>query len=326
MVAKLSDVAALAGVSLTTVSRVINNYGSLSQKTINKVHEAMRELHYQPNAMARSLQGKSSQFIGLIFPNMENPFFTALASEIEQQLFELGYKVIIATSANNVEKERQYLQMLAANQVEGIITSSHNLGIGEYQNTYLPIVSYDRYLADNVPIVSEDNEQGGYLAGEYLLSTGAKKLLMLSDDDGSESPTHQRYAGFLRATRQNSIPVVRQNYSLQGFATSKDIDNMVSYIIENGIEGVFAYNDVAAIQLENALQKAGKRVPEDINIIGYDGTPIVRRLHPNLPTIVQPIAAAASQLIEVLFALIKTPRTTMTPDSLLPVSLHLPKD
>lgn len=74
MVAKLSDVAALAGVSVTTVSRVINNYGSLSQKTINKVHEAMRELHYQPNAMARSLQGKSSQFIGLIFPNMENPF------------------------------------------------------------------------------------------------------------------------------------------------------------------------------------------------------------------------------------------------------------
>jgi len=178
MVAKLSDVAALAGVSVTTVSRVINNYGSLIQKTINKVHEAMRELHYQPNAMARSLQGKSSQFIGLIFPNMENPFFTALASEIEQQLFELGYKVIIATSANNVEKERQYLQMLAANQVEGIITSSHNLGIGEYQNTYLPIVSYDRYLADNVPIVSEDNEQGGYLAGEYLLSTGAKKQIL----------------------------------------------------------------------------------------------------------------------------------------------------
>ncbi|WP_260376510.1 substrate-binding domain-containing protein [Leuconostoc falkenbergense] len=101
---------------------------------------------------------------------------------------------------------------------------------------------------------------------------------------------------------------------------------MVSYIIENGIEGVFAYNDVAAIQLENALQKAGKRVPEDINIIGYDGTPIVRRLHPNLPTIVQPIAAAASQLVEVLFALIKTPRTTMMPDSLLPVSLYLPKD
>ena len=175
MVAKLSDVAALAGVSVTTVSRVINSYGSLSQKTIDKVHAAMRELHYQPNAMARSLQGKSSQFIGLILPNMENPFFTALANEIEQLLFLKGYKVIIAASANNVEKEQQYLQMLAANQVEGIITSSHNLDIEEYQNTYLPIVSYDRYLSDDIPIVSEDNEEGGYLAGKYLLSTGARR-------------------------------------------------------------------------------------------------------------------------------------------------------
>lgn len=88
MVAKLKDVAQLAGVSVTTVSRVINNYGSLSQKTIDKVHAAMRELNYQPNALARAMQGKPSKFVGLIFPNLINPFFAELANELEHELFK----------------------------------------------------------------------------------------------------------------------------------------------------------------------------------------------------------------------------------------------
>ncbi|MCJ2160102.1 LacI family DNA-binding transcriptional regulator [Leuconostoc mesenteroides] len=325
MVAKLSDVAALAGVSVTTVSRVINSYGSLSQKTIDKVHAAMRELHYQPNAMARSLKGKSSQFIGLILPNMENPFFTALANEIEQLLFLKGYKVIIAASANNVEKEQQYLQMLAANQVEGIITSSHNLDIEEYQNTYLPIVSYDRYLSDDIPIVSEDNEEGGYLAGKYLLSTGARRLLILSDDDGSKSPTHIRYDGFLRATKDSSAKVFQENFNLEGFASKEDLDKMINYVIKDDIDGVFAYNDVGAIQLQNALRKIGKRVPEDVKIIGYDGTPIVRQLHPDLPTVVQPVKQAAKVLIDVLFAVIENPGEKPQNNELLGVELFQPE-
>ena len=183
----------------------------------------MRELHYQPNAMARSLQGKSSQFIGLIFPNIQNPFFTALATEIEQLLFEKGYKVIIATSANNIEKEQQYLQMLAANQVEGIITSSHNLGIASYQDNFLPIVSYDRHLADNIPIVHEDNYRGGYLIGEYLVSQGTKNLLVLCDNDPSASPTAQRYVGFADAIANKSRLIEHSiNFNSNEFASAED--------------------------------------------------------------------------------------------------------
>ena len=95
MVAKLKDVAQLAGVSVTTVSRVINNYGSLSQKTIDKVHEAMRELNYQPNALARAMQGKPSKFVGLIFPNLINPFFAELANELEHELFKRVIKQLL---------------------------------------------------------------------------------------------------------------------------------------------------------------------------------------------------------------------------------------
>ena len=101
MVVKLKDVAELAGVSVTTVSRVINNYGSLSERTIKKVHEAMRKLNYQPNALARAMQGKPSKFIGLIFPNITNPFFAELINSLEYKLFKQGYKTIIGTEWGN---------------------------------------------------------------------------------------------------------------------------------------------------------------------------------------------------------------------------------
>ncbi|MFT9389074.1 MAG: LacI family DNA-binding transcriptional regulator [Leuconostoc sp.] len=322
MVAKLSDVAELAGVSITTVSRVINSYGSLSQKTIDKVHAAMRELHYQPNAMARSLQGKSSQFIGLIFPNIQNPFFTALASEIEQLLFEKGYKVIIATSANNVEKEQQYLQMLVANQVEGIITSSHNLGIASYQDNFLPIVSYDRHLADNIPIVHEDNYRGGQLIGEYFVSQNAKNLLVLCDNDASTSPTSKRYVGFADAVAGKSHLLVK-NFDSNTFVAPADIAAIVEIVRTHKIDGVFAYNDMMAIQLQNALRKANLRVPEDVIVAGYDGSPIVQQLHPDLPTIVQPIHEAAQRLIDVLFAEIN--HAALPELDVLPVTLHRPE-
>ena len=137
---KLTDVAAKAGCSVTTVSRVINNYGYISQKTRKKVHEAMKELNYQPNSVARSLQGKKTKLIGLIFPDVSNPFFGELVSKIEDQLFKHGYKTILCNAGNDKEKERTYLQMLMANQVDGIIAGAHNLGIEEYQRTGLPIV------------------------------------------------------------------------------------------------------------------------------------------------------------------------------------------
>ena len=114
----------------------------------------MKELNYQPNSLARSLQGKNTQLIGLIFPTVANPFFGELVEQLESKLFDLGYRSILCDSANNKEKERNYLNMLAANKVDGIIAGAHNLGIQEYENIELPIVSFDRYLADGTPIVS----------------------------------------------------------------------------------------------------------------------------------------------------------------------------
>ena len=161
MVAKLTDVAELAGVSPTTVSRVINNKGYLSEKTKSKVQKAMQTLGYKPNNLARGLQGKSAKLIGLIFPNISNIFYAELIEHLEIELFKRGYKTIICNSQNDPAKEKEYLEMLEANQVDGIISSSHNLGIKDYNRVEAPIVSFDRNLAPNIPIVSSDNFEGG---------------------------------------------------------------------------------------------------------------------------------------------------------------------
>ena len=117
MVAKLTDVAELAGVSPTTVSRVINKKGYLSQKTIDKVHAAMQELNYKPNNLARGLQGKSAKLVGLIFPNISNIFYAELIERLEDELFKQGYKTIICNSEHDPNKERDYLEMLPPTNV-----------------------------------------------------------------------------------------------------------------------------------------------------------------------------------------------------------------
>lgn len=313
MVAKLKDVAKLAGVSVTTVSRVINSYGSLSEKTIKKVHVAMQKLNYQPNALARAMQGKPSKFIGLIFPNLINPFFAELVNELERQLFIKGYKAIIASSAENPEIEHEYLNMLLANQVDGIISGSHNLGIKEYQRITAPIVSFDRYLADNIPIVSADSYHGGQLAAQYLLEQGVNKLAVIVDEDQSVSPTVNRIQGvldYLNQEKRGFDPIDAHKMDLRA-------------VFPGDYDGVVASNDVQALQVINLYRQAGLRLNQDFRITGYDGSKLIRRIAPQLPTVVQPIQELSAQLIKTLLYRIDNPQRQVKP-VIVPVKFYCP--
>lgn len=297
MVAKLQDVAKLAGVSVTTVSRVINNYGSLSEKTIKKVHQAMNQLNYQPNVLARAMQGKPSKFIGLIFPNLTNPFFAELVNELEHQLFLKGYKTIIASSAENREIEHEYLNMLFANQVDGIISGSHNLGIEEYQRLTAPIVSFDRYLSDNIPIVAADSYRGGKLAARFMIQHQVDRLAVIIDEDTSVSPTLNRLQGvvdYLNDQEHNFITLTKEEIDQTDFAEQFD--------------GVIASNDVQALKIISQYRQSGYQVNRDFFVTGYDGSQLICQIAPQLPTVVQPIHALAENLISTLFERIANPR------------------
>ena len=319
MAIKLTDVAKKAGVSPTTVSRVINNYGSLSQKTIDKVNQAMKELNYQPNSLARSLQGKNTQLIGLIFPTVSNPFYGELIDKIETKLFERGYKCIICDSANNPEKERNYINMLSANKVDGIIAGAHNLGIKEYENIELPIIAFDRHLADGIPIVGSDNFQGGYLATETLYLRGAKKIGILTGSQKSNSPTNRRLNGYLTFIEEKKLaPIVfkfEQNY--QSVAL-KNIE--IKRILENeDIDALFCTDDLTALLVYNQCRELGISVPDDLKLIGYDGTKFIQNYFPYLTTLAQPMTDYADILIDLLMQRIKNAEQPLEDHYFLPV-------
>ncbi|MFA9413166.1 MULTISPECIES: LacI family DNA-binding transcriptional regulator [Streptococcus] len=314
MVAKLTDVAELAGVSPTTVSRVINKKGYLSEKTIQKVQEAMKELGYKPNNLARSLQGKSAKLIGLIFPKISNVFYAELIEYLEIELFKKGYKVIICNSQNDPDKEREYLEMLAANQVDGIISSSHNLGIDDYQRVEAPIVSFDRNLAPDITVISSDNFAGGITAAMTLHRSGCQRIMMIAGNDNSDSPTGLRRQGFQSILPQ--APVVNIPTDFSPIRKTMEIK---SCLTQHQPDGVFVSDDLTALLTMSTARQLGLQIPEQLKIIGYDGTHFIETYHPELTTIKQPLREIAELLVDVLMKKIDKQQTNR--EYILPITL-----
>ncbi len=173
--ATIKDVAERVGVTVTTVSRVLNNRGYISEATRQKVYEVMKELDYQPNEIARSLFRKKSNIIGIIIPTVSHPFFSELSNYIEYYAYNSGYKVILCNSHLDRTKEKEYVDMIRRHKVDGIIMGSHTLEIDEYINLNLPIVTFDRCIDESIPYVSSDNYGGGKLATNLLIEKGCKK-------------------------------------------------------------------------------------------------------------------------------------------------------
>lgn len=321
MVVKLTDVAKKAGVSPTTVSRVINNYGSLSQKTIQKVHEAMKELNYQPNSLARSLQGKKTQLIGLVFPTVANPFFGELVELLETKFFTRGYKTILCDCAHNSEKERSYLNMLHANKVDGIIAGAHNLGIEEYKELDLPVVSFDRYLADGIPIVGSDNLYGGYLATETLYQQGAKEIAIVTGSLSSNSPTNDRLLGYQEFIEKYGL--TEHVYRFAEFESSPALKlrKLRTILLNRDFDALFCTDDLTALLVANLCRELHLSIPEDLRLIGYDGTKMIQTYFPHLMTIAQPMEEMADLLIELLLCRILTPEKPLDSLYVLPGKL-----
>ena len=192
----IKDVAIKAGVSVSTVSRVMNNRGYISQATKDKVFNAMKDLNYQPNEIAKSLFKKKSNIIGLILPDISTPFYAEETRYIEEELYKLGYKLMLCNAYNSSTREQEYINMLLRNQVDGIIIGSHTLKIEDYLNLNLPNVALDRYLGDDIPVVSADHMEGGKLAALELLNCGCTNILHFSGSSKVPTPSNDRHKSF----------------------------------------------------------------------------------------------------------------------------------
>lgn len=310
---KLADVAARAGVSPTTVSRVLNNRGYLSQKTRDAVGEAVQELGYRPNAVARSLQQRKTNLVGIIFPSVAHPFYGQLVAEIEARLADRDHKVLLCDSDDHPERERQQLDMLLAHQVDGVITGAHSNIVTEFSARGSSLVTVDRPGSVDVPNVSCNNREITAEAVRGLLERGARRPVHLSS---SRDPLNERRIGYEQAMRAAGLaPVVLRTERLPHWredaaAVSAQLDGM------QDVDAVIAGNDVLAASAYGWACSRGLRVPEEMQIVGFDGSDAVRALFPRLSTVVQPYSQIAERAVELVLQ--------ETQDSLQPGPLGAP--
>ena len=294
----LADVAQAAGVSLTTVSRVLNNRGYLSQETRERVAEAIAQLNYRPHQIARALPGKSTHSIGLIVPTVALPFFGELTEHVEDFLADHGYRTLVCNSMGKADREREYLDLLVSHRVDGIISSAHNDGLADYSSIHLPVVSVDRDLSPTVPNVRCDNEAGGRLAAEHLLKRGARRPALLTSRTGIHN---LREKGYRQVLQQAGIePVVLTVDFNTPNAERPDLIRERLDLVADDIDAVFATDDLAAAQVVEWAAERDLRIPDDFKVVGFDGTIAMQHALPSLTTIQQPIAKLARAAADLL--------------------------
>ena len=293
----IHDVAQRAGVSGATVSRFFNG-GYVGAPTRAAIEKAVQELGYVPNSVARALSKKSSHVVGLVVPSITNPFFPELAHTVEEECTKRGFRLILCNAAGSADKETSFIETLAAGFADGIITSTGNCG-QEYDRIGIPVVSVDRELGSGAPHVTSDNYSGGRMAFGCLQRAGRNRLLFLGVPEESTSQRRRR-EGFLdeaqRAGVETDVLTVNEENEYAGLW--EQTDRLASY------DGIFAWNDIAAVEVIRALHQSGKRVPADVAVIGFDDIHISRLFIPSISTVAQRISEMGRAATELLMRMI----------------------
>jgi len=315
---KITDVARKAGVSVATVSRVINNKGYIHEETREKVLKIIKELNYQPNEVARSLYSRSSKFIGLIIPTIDHPFFSELAFVIENKANSMNYKVLLCNSQVDFEKEKDYIEMLTRSQVAGIIMASQNLELDYYKNLKLPIISLERQIFNDIPYVVSDNYQGGLLATRRLLDGGCRYLAHISGNEGIK-PAFQRTQAFKDLLDEKGIPYIIEKGE---FDYNKILVIAEKIMTEHPeVDGIFAGSDVGGAAVMKVAVRLGRRIPDDLQIVGFDGVSIAKMLPLELTTIRQPVDKLGEAAVDLLISKIEGDQDVKWENKIFPVEL-----
>lgn len=325
----MKDIARLSGVSVATVSRVINNNGRFSEETRKKVEKVIKETNYILNYNAKSLRMNKSFSIGILVPDITNPFFAGVVQKIEKILFEQGYTTIICNTARDNEKEKAYLNILESKGVDGIvvISGAKKFDFERFSNSekVIPYICIDREpenISDTV-FISSNHHQGALKATEHLINSGVKHPV-IAIHDRMYSFAVDRLNGFKDALRNNNIDFHGDKNYLSIDRTDSDFEQKVKDFINNHpkTDGVFALNDRIAMRLLATFQKMNIKVPQEIKLIGFDDAPQNKYSSPTLSSVKHNIDQIAQFAVNNLLILIDSPQETG--DTILtPISLSL---
>ncbi len=319
----IRDVAQKAGVSISTVSRVLNDGGYVSENTKEKVLKVVEQMGYRPNIIARGLRTQKTRSIGLIVPDITNEFFSNIAKAIEDKLNEYNYNLLLCNSDEDKDKERKYIKTLLDKFVDGMIFISS--GYDENMDIFpanFPVVAIDRKPnINNLNFISSQNEEGGYIATKHLIECGCRNIIMIKDNK-VVSPMLNRLKGYKRALQEYSLEYNENNV----MEVEVHLDNVKELILKTHnkfkFDGIFAGADIIAIGVVKTLLRLGYKIPEDIQVVGFDNISATDFYNPGITTIAQPIKEMGNKSAELLIDILENNRLQEKKKSyILPVEL-----
>ncbi len=310
------DVARRARVSIATVSRVLNDLPHVTPAVRHRVLRAIRELDYQPSRAAQRLRAKRSRVIGLIISDIENPFFTGIAREIEDVASQRGYSLLVCNTDEEVEKERLYINVMRAEEVAGVIlaaASERNSNVRSLIEQNIPVVAIDRCLKDSrIDTVMTANIKGAREAVSHLIQLGHRRVgfigLPLERTSGRE-----RLEGYESTLRKHRLSTARQLVRIgdgkeaSGYRHAKELLR-----VRPPITALFVANNLMTLGALSALHDLGARVPDEISLVGFDDMLTMPLLNPPLTTVAQPTRELGRQAAILLLERINRSRKPVT--------------
>ncbi|UQS84150.1 LacI family DNA-binding transcriptional regulator [Bombilactobacillus thymidiniphilus] len=286
----LKDIAHLAGVSTATVSRVMNGKGEASPQTIQKIQKIIQQVNYHPNRTAKMLSAQKSNLIALLIPNLRNPFFSELVQQIEQAANRQGYQIYLCNSEDNRQKVEYYLETMQDNYVAGAIIDSlfvEQMDLDQLEQRHIPTVTIDRtHLKHPYAALNVDHLQGEYLATKSILQHQKQAQLVFLSGPVGEQSSQDRYQGYLKAIQEFGATSLGILYG--DFTYESGYQQMTQFLQQHtDLQGVVCSNDAMAVGALRACQDHQLRIPQDLQLVGYDNTRLGKFTNPRLSTVQQ---------------------------------------
>jgi LacI family transcriptional regulator len=300
----ITEVARRAGVSAMTVSRVVNRSGYASPATRAKVEQAIAELGYVPNAVARHLRSKRSKTIALVVSDITNPFFTTIARGVEDAAALHGYAVMFANTDESESEEIEYLRMLAQRQIDGVLLVPAGNSAEPFRLLHrqrIPVVVIDRRVAARkVDEVRCDSEQGAYELVRHLIALGHTRIAVITGRRNISTST-DRVVGYERALRDAGLPVSPDLVTYDSFSLEGGY-RQVRRILQNDPmpTAIFATNNFLAFGALRALRETNLRIPDDVSLVTFDDLPAEWHDDPFITVLAQPAYELGRQATELL--------------------------
>ena len=320
----IKDVAEAAQVSPTAVSRYLNHRITLPTGTAARIDQAVSKLSYRPNQLARNLSQGQSKIIGLVTPDIANPFFAQLAGAAAEEAAAHGFHILLCSTQNNSKREAAYLELLSSRQLDGLVvlTSCTVSSLSQHLSERACVVLIDEDTnVQDVPKVFVENQQGGYLATAHLIARGHTRIAHIGGPEGLFSAT-ERSEGYLAALKEHGITPQSEliHYGLYTEAFGRQATQRLLKLPQPP-SAIFAASDYVALGVLSCLRDNGLSVPEDISVVSFDDIPLSSLLQPPLTTVRQPIELLGHEGVRLLIELIQTGKTTRPLVQRFPVEL-----